>query len=350
MKNIMKKLVFSAVVTILVISIGCNKSKEFTKALQSEDAAKREEAAMTLSTLKDPKTVPALINALDDDSFAVRKYAAEALFNIGEPAVLPLIDALNSESWTLKRNAEGTLWKIDPVWIRRKEAVRAVPYFIQNFKNKEDDFILQRSLQSIQNIGEPAKEYLIAALKDENENISYYAGRALVEIDLFWTRSEAAKKAIPELVSALNDENPKVRVNAGQTLKRIGKESIKYLLTALRHKDWKTQRRAEAILNIIDPNWYVGDDAKRAVPDFIAALKDENEAVRLGAVVVLGKIQDDRVIKPLIDSLDDEFLYARVNARKALEKITGKGFGNDLEKWLNWWKENKETKFFPAAE
>ena len=317
--------------------------------MQSEGATKREEAAKTLSTLNDPKTIPPLINVLDDESFTVRKYAVEALVNIGEPSVLPLIEALNSESRSIRRNAESTLWKIDPLWVRREEAVQAVPYFIQNFKD-DDDFVLQGALQSIQNIGEPAKDYLISALKDENERISYYAGRVLIEIDLFWTQSEAAQKALPELVAALNDENPKIRVNAGETLKRIGKTSIKYLLVALTHEDWNTQRRAEGILVAIDPNWYVSDGAKQAIPGFIAALKEENEAVRLGAVIALGKIQDNRVIEPLIDSLDDKFLYARVNATKALEEITGKDFGKDLGKWLNWWMKNKETDFFKTEE
>jgi HEAT repeat protein len=348
-KNIRKNLIFLIAVVIILTNFGCNNRKELIQALQSKDTASREEAAKALFDLKDPKTVEPLIAVLGDESLTVREYAKGTLQSIGEPAVLPLIAALNNESWPIRRIAENTLWKIDPLWIRREEAVQAAPYFIQNFKD-ENEYVRERAMQSLQNIGDPAKDYLISALKDENEKISYFAGRTLVEIDLFWTRSEAAQKAIPELVAALRDTNPKIRVNAKNTLVRIGRITIKHVLVALRDKEWKVQKRAEVVLDIIDPNWPAGDEARKAIPDFIAALKSEDEAIRLGAVIALGRIQDNRVIEPLIDSLDDKFLYARVNATRALEEITGKEFGKDLGKWQNWWMENKEADFFKIEE
>jgi FOG: HEAT repeat len=62
-------------------------------ALKDEDWAIREEAAMMLGTLRDPRAVGPLVSVLRDGDRAVRDAAIGALLAIGEPAVTHWVPA-----------------------------------------------------------------------------------------------------------------------------------------------------------------------------------------------------------------------------------------------------------------
>ena len=86
-----------------------------------------------------------------------------------------------------------------------------------------------------------------------------------------------------------------------------------------------------------------GDE--RAAGPLIAVLKDdEHPYARGSAAVALGDLGVSRAIDPLIAVLkDDEHPYVRESAVGALEKTTGRDFGEDPEKWQQWWKDTKDT-------
>ncbi|MCP1392008.1 MAG: HEAT repeat domain-containing protein [Methanothrix harundinacea] len=63
----------------------------------------------------------------------------------------------------------------------------------------------------------------------------------------------------------------------------------------------------------------IGDP--RAVDPLIEALNDENEWVRLNAAKALGEINDPRTIKPLVEAMDDNNVDVREAVREALEKL-----------------------------
>jgi HEAT repeat protein len=93
--------------------------------------------------------------------------------------------------------------------------------------------------------------------------------------------------------------------------------------------------------------------AKSAVPQLIHALEDKNQYVRSWAAWALGEIKDRRAIDPLINSLDKYLRLAKTDyfgketkcitsLYLALESITGKKYGRNIEKWKNYQKETKE--------
>lgn len=83
---------------------------------------------------------------------------------------------------------------------------------------------------------------------------------------------------------------------------------------------------------------------RRAVEALIAALNHKDLNVREKAAEALGEIKDPRAIEPLISALiDDQEEMIREAAAKALEKITEKDFGQDIDKWQNWWGQNKKN-------
>jgi hypothetical protein len=79
-----------------------------------------------------------------------------------------------------------------------------------------------------------------------------------------------------------------------------------------------------------------------AVDALIAVLNDRDFFVREYAAESLGHIGDKHAVKPLIEVLDDRWEGVRENAAKALTLITGEDFGEDQDKWQQWWDENKD--------
>jgi len=117
-------------------------------ALRNEDGNMRRVAAWALGKIGDSRAVEPLIAVLEDQAtknwwrYSVREAAAEALGRIGEPAVEPLIAALQDEDSNMRQGAAGALGRI----------------------------------------GEPAVEPLIAALRDENSGVCRAAAQALKKI------------------------------------------------------------------------------------------------------------------------------------------------------------------------
>jgi len=65
--------------------------------LKDTDDHVRWEACMALSSIGDPGTAPALVEALTDESVEVQWLAAEALIALGEKAVPPLLRGLQAK-------------------------------------------------------------------------------------------------------------------------------------------------------------------------------------------------------------------------------------------------------------
>jgi hypothetical protein len=75
---------------------------------------------------------------------------------------------------------------------------------------------------------------------------------------------------------------------------------------------------------------------------WIGNLKSKVAPVRRRAATFLGVGKDARAVEPLIEALQDEDAQVRDRAAEALQKITGKDFGKDADKWRQWQKEGKE--------
>jgi len=75
----------------------------------------------------------------------------------------------------------------------------------------------------------------------------------------------------------------------------------------------------------------------------ITALKHNIPYFRSRAAIALRKMKDPRVVKPLIESLDDPDEDVRKEAQKTLKKLTRQNFGAERMKWQEWWENNKST-------
>ncbi|HOO53558.1 MAG TPA: HEAT repeat domain-containing protein [Methanothrix sp.] len=236
--------------------------------LKDENSSVRENAAVALGEIGDPRAVNPLIETLEDEDWGVRYWAAQALGEIGDTrAVNPLIEALKDYGM-IRINAAEALGEIgDP---------RAVDPLIETLEDEDSaDLVRESAAYALGEIGDTkAVDPLIATLNDKDPYIRNYAARALGKI--------GDTRAVDLLIDALSDEEGFVRVGAYVALMEIGEPAI-------------------------DP--------------LIDALKNENKDVRGWAANALGEIGDPRAVDPLIDALEDESKYVREAATEALEKI-----------------------------
>lgn len=207
-----------------------------------------------------------------------------------------------------------------------------------------------------------AIDFLIELLKNENEQMRYYAARGL--------RHSESKRATDALLRALKDEYWNVRWCAIEEMgERKEKRSVEPLINILANDDRervcdsaaralgeiKDARAVEPLINALENGsahvrssaayslGQIGD--KRAVKPLIASLNDKDFYVRARSAQALGSLEATEATQPLIEALKsaqkDKFGNVRNSAARALEKITGNEFGTSPDKWEKWWNETR---------
>ncbi|NOT23620.1 MAG: HEAT repeat domain-containing protein [Nitrospiraceae bacterium] len=215
-------------------------------ALRDEDWAIREEAAMMLGTLRDPRAVAPLVSMLHDGDRAVRDAAIGALLAIGESAVMPLGACLSDPVLTVQELASSVLATIADVRVLTQ---------------------------------------LIAALASSDWIVRMHAAKALGRIQ--------DPQAVGPLVPLLQDKVKAVREEASTALAAIGEAALSSLLDALTHVEWLVRLHAvEALGKTKSP--------EAVVPLLSVLFNDRDRAVREDAVRALGQIGDLRAVEFLV--------------------------------------------------
>ena len=149
----------------------------------------------------------------------------------------------------------------------------------------------------------------------------------------------ADERCIEPLVRSLRDGDWQVREAAVEAIAEVGPPAVDMLLRFMR--DWECRKyvlRALGKINderVLDPlismlkSDEFKDDATRAlvelgkpaIPKLIEALSSQEDFVKKQAVLALGDIQDEQAVDPLIALLQDEDWLVRLTAASSLEKI-----------------------------
>lgn len=286
------------------------------RALTYDDCITRKEAVVALKKIADSRSLFPLIDALKyekwHDQYAVmgsvRENAAEALGVLGDKrAVEPLIDALNDKDEDVRWKAAWALGSIGD-----KRAIEPLIYALQDKRWPVRRF----AVSALGKIGDRRSVgSLIKALNDEDWHVRKYAADALGKI--------GDERAIDPLVDALSDSDGDVRWKAIVALGKMKNAAVKPLIKAFKSDDWRIRgRAAEALGNIGD---------LKALEPLINALvgknKDTNKYVRGRVAEALGKMGDERAVEPLIKAKEDPYIYVRIKAEEALNKI-------DSARWI----------------
>ena len=251
-----------------------------TTLLADSDRFVRRRAANALIRIGDERAVSSLINALNDPESKVRSRAATALGNIGDNnAVNHLINSSMDRNSSVREESVRALHKIG--WTPNTDE-RSIKFLIgqRDFNRcaeigepaiiplintfNSDSETRNKAVKAIVKIGEPAINPLLNALNNPNPVIIRKACDALGLI--------GDPRAVIPLTERLNDPEKYVRRRAANALIRIGDErAVDPLINALNDSEYKVRMRAaEALGNIGD---------KKAIQPLEYLLNDERPEV-----------------------------------------------------------------------
>ncbi len=259
--------------------------------------------------------------------------AVDALVQIGEPAVEPLIRTLQDRSikpWSVHARAVNALAKIgspravDAVvksledaglnqYVRGK-AVLAVAELkpkgaaevLSRVSRDKNQFVRWKCAQALGMLGDKkGADALIRALSDEDQYVRAAAARSLGQVK--------DENAAGGLVDALKDESWLVRLNVRQALLQIGEPAVERLITALKDNNSRAHWQAACVLGRIE--------SENGIKPLIEALADADWMVRDEAAVALTKMNSEKVNELLTDALQDRASHVRVQAAWILDQI-----------------------------
>jgi HEAT repeat protein len=99
-KNSVKKLAARS----MLVGMGKQIIPKLHKLLNTENGLLRMEAAKIVELIADRRSIPYLINLLDDKEFEIRWIAAEGLIKIGRRSILPLLKSIRDGKSTFILN------------------------------------------------------------------------------------------------------------------------------------------------------------------------------------------------------------------------------------------------------
>ena len=226
----------------------------------------------------------------------------DALVQVGEPAVEPLIRTLQDRSikmWNVHARTVSALAKIG--------SPRAVEAVVKSLSDTGLNPYVRGSVAIAVAELKPkeAAEALSRVSKDESQFVRWKCAQALGML--------GDKKGATALIRVLDDDDQHVRAASARSLGIIKAENAtESLINALKDESWLVRLNSrEALLQISEP----------AVEQLITALKDENSMARWQAAWVLGRIECGRAIEPLIEALADEDWMVCDEAAVALTRI-----------------------------
>ncbi len=214
-----------------IVKIGIEAVDPLITALQDENRDVREVAAKLLGQIEDGRAVVPLGAALKDQDVGVGAAAIKALGQIGVPAIGSLVDALNDNG--LSRHIHGDAAEV----LGEIGDVQAVEPLIDALNDKNKDVLIRRNVaESLGKIGDVrAIESLTVALNDhksdKNYSVSWNAVKALGQI--------GDAQAVTTLISALKDEA--LQGKAFEALAYVGILAIEPLLEALEDNEDKVR-------------------------------------------------------------------------------------------------------------
>lgn len=314
-----------------------------TEALRDPHPMVREAAVRVLGELRYPGPVPVLIElsrpsttaAHDPEERGVRRSAVTALGKIGDPRALPvLLSAWQEQEGQLRTAATealGSFHSVDAVSQLVIAALNpgtgvheaagralsrigpdAIPHLV-NTARRDKRANPSTVVNILTAMGKPAVEPLIACVKDPAPHIRSMSVSALGRI--------GDDRAVPSLIEALG--YPEAGSETTQALGSLGAPAVQPLLDRFLSAEPRVQLliiealglcgdpRAEHVLAeaLRDPQSSVRAAAatglgrmprQSAVPVLLTLLEDQDQNVRRAAIAALGKQGDRRAVEPLL--------------------------------------------------
>ena len=306
-------------------------------ALRNNSAQVRMHAAKLLGNIQAETAVPDLVRLLADPNSYVKDTAIDALNRIGEPAVAPLLEVLDTGARSLIPDEDtgfATEYQyiasayIDNLWMKKyrigtlSAAIQAlgllklgdgVESLIGELASEE---LQDQALAALVEMRGVAVLSLIDALKNDTDEIRVKVADALGQI--------GDRRAIVPLIEAL-DSDPYKEVKA---LAAVGlgnmrargedNRAVIALTNALSYDDTTATNAAEALGKI-------GVSTEDAVQKLIMVAMEKNmrETLRIAAITALWRLKPEEATQPMLLLMfsDETSPVIRANAVKVLSRI-----------------------------
>jgi HEAT repeat protein len=296
-------------------------------ALKDDDFNLRKASIQALGDSRSPQAVEVLITLLDSCEWDAVLSAAEALGNIKDKravelliarlysldrkdssARLQLVKALKEVGWTPGSDpTSARYWIALENWEKCREiGVPAMEPLINVLRHPIED-IRRQAIHVLAGISDPrTAEVLIPLLKDSS---------IFVRIDAIFVLGKlGGRSAVEALLPRLHDESIEIRRTAAEALGKLGDlRALDALTTLLEDKDDQVCAAAARAIG--------GLKAVNAMEKLVAMLKDKSAPIRQAAVDGLGLIGDPRAVNALTGMLYDEDDSVCKDAAHALEKM-----------------------------
>lgn len=249
--------------------------KLLTRLMESPQPYERAVAAEAFGKIKLKEAIPVLLEtALNDGDVLVRAEAVKALGNINaKEATDLLIEILKKE-----RNDDLRLEVIEAFGkLGGGEIIKALENVIEE---ESDDELRAQAIESLVEIGSSNSSTLLIALlyEDENLTVRKQAAKALGVI--------GTRVIVPALIDILNkdDEDEEIVAIVRDSLLKLGKKGNPSALIGIIRCCDDVDIREEATNSIVRM------EHKKAIPELINLLKDEDTLVRSLAAFMLSEI------------------------------------------------------------
>jgi HEAT repeat protein len=279
-----------------------------------------------LSELKDPSSIPHLINALSvtDESWGIPyvetiplpgRRARESLVAFGAAALPALFKVVEDRNAYVRGNAIYAIATIlgsnDPRALELVEKALRDP----------DVFVRSCAVGAAGNLGPGALRLVTGVLSDHTGYFDY-----LIRIEAVYSLGRLGAIGVPGLLKELNEFDEYIQDRTVDTLKKIGAPAVPALVDALKNSSRNVRWQAASALG------QMGARDGATVAALIGALDDSESIVRFSAAESLGKMGRDAA--PAVSAL-----RKRLGAREsigtyyveALEKIGAPAIGPLLD-------------------
>ncbi len=230
------------------------------------------------------------------DSKDVRLFAASCLAGLG---AMPggddlLVDMLGDESWSVRKMAADAL------------SVRGARVLgrLEEALEKGDEDVKYWAAYALRKMGADGVPSLMKALDDSNRNIAYFAASALGDF--------RDRMVVKPLVRALSNRSWPVRKSAAESLKRLGALAVEELVRRLGDEDEHVSFWVRKIL---------ADVGAEGLDIITGMLRRGNEEEKIYAARALGILKDVRAVDALAEALASGSEWVRLYAAMALGEI-----------------------------
>lgn len=306
-------------------------------ALRNNNAQVRMHAAKLLGNIQAETTVPDLVRLLADPNTYVKDTAIDALNRIGEPAVAPLLEVLDTGARNLIPDEDtgfATEYQyiasayIDGLWMKKyristlSAAIQALGFLkledgveplIDELENEE---LQNEALAALVEMRGVPVLPMIDALKNRTDEIRVKVADALGQI--------GDRRAIVPLIEALdNDPYKEVKAFAAVGLGNMrargeNNRAVIALTNALSYDDTTATNAAEALGKIGVPT---ADTVQKL--SIIAMDKNMRETLRIAALTALWRLKPEEATQSMLLLMfsDETSPVLRANAVKVLSRI-----------------------------